>query len=87
MRSTHRRLRWRLLSSVFSAGKRPSRDLFSRRARFRVEGMEDRILLAAATYAAINLINSSGERADDVLDAPCPEWGKPSRPASWAPTM
>ena len=35
--------------------------------------MEERILLATATYAAINLINSSGYTAAEVLDGATPD--------------
>ena len=68
MRSTHRRSRWQSLSSVFLGRSRPSGTVLRRRVRLWVEGMEDRILLATTTYAAINLINSSGDEAAKILN-------------------
>ncbi len=67
MRSIRRHPLWSALSGFFRGRNRPSRGVFRRGALFRFEGMEDRILLATKTYAAINLINSSGQTADSVL--------------------
>jgi len=54
MRSTHPRSRWQSLSSFFSRRKRASMTVFPRRVQLRVEGMEDRLLLAVTPSAIIN---------------------------------
>ena len=68
MRSPLRRSGWHSLSNFLASGKRPSRSGFPRRVRLRLEGLEDRLLLSATPNAAINMINSSGQEADTVVN-------------------